>query len=198
MDKFLESASYVFDNQLASIILLSYLIFATYTDIKHMKIYDKFNLSLVVVRILFLFIPLFKVEFRVENIIASLSVFIVLLLFGMIFMHKMGGDIKFLSAFMLFFDFNFMILFMAVSSILNLIYFILVKFYINKKNRSNAESLKSRFICLLTNLTVSPEDEVLKMINAANSSEFKKYKAPFAPFFLISYIILWITYFILK
>ena len=75
MLNFLESASVVFNNPLATSVLLLFLLGATYTDVKYLKIYNKFNLTLVITRIIFLFLPVYAVKFDLGNIVASISVF---------------------------------------------------------------------------------------------------------------------------
>lgn len=199
MEKIFANAQFIFENPLARNVLLIYLIFATYTDIKYMKIYNKFNLSLVLVRVAFIFLPIYAIEFKIENIIASVSIFLFLLIVGMIFMHQMGGDIKFLSAFMMFFDFYFMITFMAIASLLNLMYFavlgvcVFVKKYLNKKYLN--KETKNKLTIYLMEAAISPTEKIENAIDSINKSEVKKYKAPFAPFFLLSYIIMWAMYF---
>lgn len=210
MSIFLESSGYIFDNPVASLVLLIYLMVATYTDVKYLKIYDKFNLSLVVTRIIFLFLPIYNVEFNFDNIIASLVVFFTMLTFAVIFMHKMGGDIKFLTAFMLFFNFKFMLIFMATASLINLVYSLLLRHYLlreqkkvleeNKKeceNNIRIDSLIDRLNYYLIKFMMVKKPTVDELATM-NKKDLNKYKMPFAPFFLISYIILMVSYHIIK
>lgn len=211
MSNFLQESCFIFENPLASTVLLLYLLIATYTDVKYLKIYNKFNLSLVFVRLLFLFLPVYSVGFRFDNIIASLIVFFVMLTFAVIFMHKMGGDIKFLTAFMLFFDVKFMLVFMSIASVLNLIYSIVLKVYLLKEQKKVLEQGKKEcenssiklngFIdklnyCLVKFILVKQPtvDELVVM----TKKDINKYKMPFAPFFLMSYLVLMVTYHIFK
>lgn len=208
MSIFLDSASIIFNNPLATSILLLFLMVATYTDVKYLKIYDKFNLTLVITRIVFLFLPIYAVKFSFENIIASISVFIVMLTFGVIFMHKMGGDIKFLTAFMLFFDFEFMLIFMLIASVVNLLYSIILKQYLLREKKKVLEEnekecdnnirdmrLKDKINYQIVKILMVKQPTVDELINM-NERELKRFKMPFAPFFLTSYVILMVVYYL--
>lgn len=204
MSSFIESASTVFDNNILVLILLGYLIFATYTDIKYLKIYNGFNLSLVLVRILFVFLPIYGLKFNIQNIFASAIVFTIMLTIGVIFMHKMGGDIKFMTAFMLFFDVLFMFVFMAVASIVNLIYSLWLKSYLMKKKKKilkeeseNDIIVKKGIIYKINSLIVKTmivKQPTVNELIEMNENDFRKFKLPFAPFFLISYIFVYFIY----
>ena len=208
MSNFLESASVVFNNPLATSVLLLFLLGATYTDVKYLKIYNKFNLTLVITRIIFLFLPVYAVKFDLGNIVASISVFIIMLTFGVIFMHKMGGDIKFLTAFMLFFNFEFMLIFMTTASVVNLFYSIMLKRYLLKQKKKVIEenqkecdcdiidmSLKDKINYQIVKILMVKQPTVNELVSM-NERELKKFKMPFAPFFLISYIILMVVYYL--
>ena len=133
MNNFNNCLELVFSNTLLSITLLLILLYATYTDIKYLKIYNKFNLLIILIRAIFIFIPNSSLPFTFQNIIASAVAFITFLTMAVIFMHQMGGDIKFIGAFMLFFNFEYMIVFVMISSILSLIYSLLIKLYLKNK-----------------------------------------------------------------
>ena len=210
MSIFLENSAYIFDNPIVSMVLLVYLVVATYTDIKYLKIYDKFNLSLVFTRIIFLFLPVYGVRFSFDNIIASLLVFVTMLAFGVIFMHKMGGDIKFLTAFMLFFNVEFMLIFMTTASVCNLLYSLLLKAYLlkerkkaleeNKKECENSigtNNLLDKFNYYLIKIIMVKQPTVNELVSMSKK-DLNKYKMPFAPFFLISYIVLMVSYHLVK
>ena len=202
MEVFMENSLSIFDNHLLTFVLLCYLLIATYTDLKYLKIYDKFNISLVLVRIIFMFLPVYGLKLSFQNIITSVSVFILLLTIAVILMHKMGGDIKFLTAFMLFFDFKFMIVFMAVASLVNLVYLIVLKKFLLRARKKALEeidkecenskvtmSLKDKINCSVIKLMVVKKPTVEELISI-DEKNFKKYRVPFAPFFLISYVLL--------
>ena len=167
-------------------------------------------MSLVFTRVIFLFLPIYTVKFSIDNIIASAIVFVAMLTFGVIFMHKMGGDIKFLTAFMLFFNFEFMLIFMAIASVLNLIYSLILKTYLLKqqkkvlevnskecKNSIGEDTVLDKINGLIIKLIIVKQptvDEIARM----TKMDINKYKMPFAPFFLMSYVILMISYHIFK
>ena len=122
-------------------------------------------------------------------------------------MHKMGGDIKFLTAFMLFFDLKFMVVFMAIASLINLIYLMILKRYllkarkkaleeINKecKNSKGTMSLKDKINYNIIKLMVVKKPTIEELISI-DEKNFKKYRVPFAPFFLISYVLLVVFYY---
>ncbi|MFI3211311.1 MAG: A24 family peptidase [Peptostreptococcaceae bacterium] len=116
-----ENVGLIIDNKIVLILLVLCFSYATYTDIKEMKIYDKFNLGIIGLRICSVFIGY---SFISSNIMSSLVGFLVLLIPAMVFMHKMGGDIKFLASIGMFFYVEFMILLIALSCIyLSLYYF---------------------------------------------------------------------------
>lgn len=208
MDLFIKDSLSIFNNPLITTILLFYLVVATYTDLKYLKIYDKFNLSLVMVRIVLIFLPEYGLKLSFSNIVASLTTFIVLLTIAVILMHKMGGDIKFLTSFMLFFDVKFMFVFMAIASLVNLIYLVVLKHFLLKKRKKILEeinnecenskerlSLKEKINYGIIGLMMVRQPSVEELISM-NEAEFKKYRVPFAPFFLISYLILFTVYYL--
>lgn len=201
MNNFNNCLDTVFSNTLLSITLLCILLYATYTDIKYLKIYNKFNLLIIFIRVIFIFIPNNSLPFTFQNIIASILAFTTFLTMAVIFMHKMGGDIKFIGAFMLFFNFEYMIVFIMIASILSLIYSISVKAYLkNRKDKllsSNSSNQKKENIALyyivkIFLVKMPKDEEIIEM----EYKDFNKYKLPFAPFFLMSYIITYILYFI--
>lgn len=198
MNNFLNCINTVFSNELLSLVLLLFLIYATYTDVKYLKIYNKFNIFIMLVRVAFIFIPVYTLELTAGNIVASLSAFMIFLTIAMIFMHKMGGDIKFIGAFMLYFNFEYMLVFSAIASVLNGIYCIFLKLYFNyKKKKINSNeynySLKEKILMIFIKISLlrKPSD---KEIESMNYTDINKYKLPFAPFFLMSYIITYIIY----
>ena len=202
MDSFIENSLSVFNNGLLTFVLLTYLLIATYTDLKYMKIYDKFNMSLVAVRVIFMIIPIYTYPLKMGNVMASISIFIIMLTIGVILMHKMGGDIKFITALMLFFDMEFMFIFMAISSLLNLVYLIVLKKILLKerkkvleefddecKNNKENVTLKDKINYNIIKIMMVKQPTVEELISM-NEKDLKKYRVPFAPFFLMSYIIL--------
>lgn len=202
MENFNNYLDIVFSNVLLSVVLLVLLVYATYTDIKYLKIYNKFNLSIIGVRILFMIIPKYQLPFSFQNLIASAIAFLSFLILAMIFMHKMGGDIKFIASFMLFFNFEYMIIFVMISSLLNLIYALSLKMFLRhkqrkindtqKSNKSNRGNIIIYYIIKIFFVKIPKDSELALM----TEKDLNKYKLPFAPFFLMSYIITYILYLI--
>lgn len=208
MELFIENSLSVFNNHLLTLVLLFYLMVATYTDLKYLKIYNKFNISLVLVRVIFIFLPNYGLKLSLDNIIASISTFVILLTIAVILMHKMGGDIKFLTAFMLFFDIRFMVVFMAIASLVNLVYLVILKHYLLKerkkvleefdnecKNNKETMSLKDKVNYNIIKLIAVKQPTVEELLSM-NEKDFKKYRVPFAPFFLVSYLVLVVIYYL--
>lgn len=201
MNNFSNCLDLIFSNTLLSITLLCILFYATYTDIKYLKIYNKFNLLIIFIRVIFIFIPNNSLPFTFQNIIASTVAFTSFLAMAVIFMHKMGGDIKFIGAFMLFFNFEYMIVFVMIASILSLIYSVSVKTYLkNRKDKllgnnnlnQKKENITLYYIVKIFLVKMPKDEEIIEM----EYKDFNKYKLPFAPFFLMSYLITYILYLI--
>ena len=135
-------------------VLFLFFIGATYTDIKSLKIYNKFNLAFLITRIVFIFIPVYGLSLSFSHIFGALIGFTVLIIPAVALMHKMGGDIKFITILGLYLGTPLMILLLLISCITMLIFSFIKK--------------------LIT------KDEV------------KKTLVPFAPFFTISFSIMFI------
>lgn len=196
MDNFNSYSELIFSNKVLSLVLLSLLIYATYTDVKYLKIYNKFNLFIVLVRVIFAFIPVYGLKITMSNIFSSIIAFIIFLVLAVIFMHQMGGDIKFIGAFMLFFNIEYMFIFLMISSVLNMVYTMSLIFFLKKKQISLINGKKSNnniimfYLINLFFLKIPEDSELVKM----TENDFNKYKLPFAPFFLMSYVITYILY----
>lgn len=81
------------------ILLFIYLIGATYTDIKSLKVYDKYNLTFFILFTTYIVLAQFK-SIPIESLsliwhsTGLVVAFFMLLIPAMILMHQMGGDIK--------------------------------------------------------------------------------------------------------
>lgn len=198
MNNFNNYLDIIFSNKLLSVTLLLMLLYATYTDIKYLKIYNKFNLGIVGVRLIFAFLPMYGLKLTTQNLIASFLAFMIFLILAMIFMHKMGGDIKFIGAFMLFFNFEYMLVFIMIASILNMVYALILKTYLKLKqkklntSKDYKEDVILYYLVKLFIVKLPKNSELISM----DEKDFNKYKLPFAPFFLMSYIITYILYLI--
>lgn len=136
-------------------VLLLFFAVATYTDIKSLKIYDKFNIVFLITRIIFIFIPTYNLPFNMSHFFGGLIGFLVLIVPAIALMHKMGGDIKFITVLGLYLGIPLTVLLLFISCITMLI-FSLIKKIITK-------------------------------------GDVKKVLVPFAPFFSISFIMMFIS-----
>lgn len=112
----------VYENPYILVILSIFLLIATYTDIKEMKIPNKLNLAFFAVRLLI--IPL--MGFRLSDIGGAITAFIVLMIPAMIKMHKMGGDIKFLTVLGLYIGFSLVPVFIITTCVVALLWCLLI------------------------------------------------------------------------
>lgn len=106
------------DNIYLFIILNIFFIIATYTDIKYMKIYDKFNLVMLITRVITFFIWGFSFQY----LLGGLLIFIVFLAGAIATKAKIGGDIKFGGNIGLWIGFMPSVFVMLLTIIVNLIY----------------------------------------------------------------------------
>ena len=123
----------LFDNNLVVILLLVFLGIATYTDIKSLKIYNKFNLVFLITRIILIFIPTYGLKLGINNIGGALFGFLILFIPAMVKMHKMAGDIKFITVFGLYLGFPLTIVLMSLSCISMLIFSFIRKIVTKKE-----------------------------------------------------------------
>ena len=81
----------VVDNNILLILLNIFFLIATITDIKFMKIFDVFNLIMLITRIVTFFI----FGFSFTYLIGGILIFMTLLIGALITKAQIGGDIKF-------------------------------------------------------------------------------------------------------
>lgn len=81
---------HLYGNPLVAIIFTAFLVIATYTDMRHMKIPDKLNGAFFISRLVV--IP--WIGFSIWDVVGAIVCFIALLIPAMVKMQKMGGDIK--------------------------------------------------------------------------------------------------------
>lgn len=86
-----------FNNGLVVAILLSAFMYASYTDIMEYKIYDKFNFLLLSARLPLVFIPVYGLPIKITSYLGGIVAVIALLIPAVVFLQKMGGDIKFMG-----------------------------------------------------------------------------------------------------
>ena len=99
-------------------ILNVFFVIATYTDIKVMKIYDKFNIAMFLTRIVTFFIFGFSFQYLVGGVL----MFSCLLLGALMTNARIGGDIKFAGNIGLFLGFMPSICVLVIALIINLIF----------------------------------------------------------------------------
>ena len=97
---------------------------------------------------------------------------------------------------MLFFNFEYMLFFIMFASILNTIYALILKVYLKSKKRKlitrngYRDNFVLYYIVKFFFVKLPKDTELVDM----DEKDFNKYKLPFAPFFLMSYIITYILY----
>ena len=100
------------------ILLNVFFIIASFTDIKWMKIFDKFNIVMLITRIITFFI----FGFSFQYLIGGILMFSCLLLGALLTNARIGGDIKFSGNIGLWLGFMPSILVLVFSLIINLIF----------------------------------------------------------------------------
>lgn len=165
------------DQNIILILLLNaFMIFATYTDIKSMKIYNKFNIVMLVTRIIS-FIVLFSMnQITLLEIgmfvLGAIIMFLAFLIPAMITLDSIGGDIKFAFNVGLWVGTHGGLLIAVIASITNFLFRI---FFVGKDQ-------KDPYMKIFLNVPVF----------------FKAKKVvPLGPFFYLGYLILLGLYFII-
>ncbi|MFE8095546.1 prepilin peptidase [Bacillus toyonensis] len=115
-------------------ILFLFLFIATYTDLKNMKIYDKFNAVFFATRLLIIILP-FGITYQWTHLIGGLIGGLFLLIPAMVLMHKMGGDIKFMFIFGMYLGGYYTIVLLLLSCLIHFIYSIVSIFIFKKQNK---------------------------------------------------------------
>lgn len=123
----------IFNNYLLLVVMSLFFIGATYTDIKSLKIYNKFNLAFLITRIIFIFIPNYNLSFGLTHIGGAIIGFLVLTIPAVALMHKMGGDIKFITVLGLYLGTPLTIVLLVLSCVTMLIYSFIKKITTNKE-----------------------------------------------------------------
>ena len=85
-----------FNNTFIVIFLLTIFMYATYTDTLYYKIYDKFNIFLIICRVIFSIVPYYRLPLSFDHIFAGILGMVILIIPAVMYMQKMGGDIKFI------------------------------------------------------------------------------------------------------
>lgn len=141
-----------YTNYYVAIFLLIMFLIASYTDLKTMKIYNKFNIVFLCTYVVYFFIP---APIGLGMNFSALGLSIVGGIIGMLFllipavalMHQMGGDIKFIGVVGLFIGAYNIFVLMIIACITNLIYFI-VNIYLLKRSKKESNKPFAPFLCL--------------------------------------------------
>lgn len=170
----------LFSNWPEIILLNIFFIIATYTDCKSYKIYDKFNLLMLVTRIiyfiiLFIFFPeQISIYYILSCIFGAIIMALAFLIPAMITMDSIGGDIKFAFNIGLWAGIIPALFLTLIASITNVIYRVVF-------------------------VSDDKKDFYLKNIMNKIYIPFKaSSKLPLAPFFYFGYIMLFITFLIIR
>lgn len=129
----------IYDNPLVFGVIILFLLFSSYTDLKYLKIYNKSNLAFLMVRIIFIFIPVFNLNFNIQTIIGGILGAGFLMVPAMKLMYNMGGDIKLLGVLGLYLGGYNITLLLALSCITMLL-FSLIRKIITKKELKNLDT----------------------------------------------------------
>lgn len=133
LQEFQNNLALIFNNPVVIIIISLFLFIATYTDIKHRKIYNNLNIAFLISRIVLIFIPIYGFSLTLSQIIGSIAGVLILLIPAIHFMQKMGGDIKFVFVLGLYLGIDITFLFLALSFILEMLYALIIKITTKKE-----------------------------------------------------------------
>lgn len=134
-----EELARVYDNPLVFGIIILFLLFSSYTDLKYLKIYNKSNLAFLIVRIILIFIPTYTLGFNFQTILGGILGAGFLMVPAMKLMYNMGGDIKLLGVLGLYIGGYNITLLLALSCITMLI-FSFIRKIITKKELKNLDT----------------------------------------------------------
>lgn len=114
----LETFDRLYSEPLILIPLTLFLLIATWTDIKTLKIPNKLNGAFFLVRLLL--IPF--IGFGINEVVGAFFAFFLMMIPAMIMMHKMGGDIKCLTVVGLYVGIGIVPMYLIVTCALFLLY----------------------------------------------------------------------------
>ncbi len=118
----------VYKDLLTVVLLMIYLLIASYYDIKERRIPNKLNLFFLIIRLML--IPLIGI--KKENFLGAIMMFLVFFIPSFITLHKMAGDIKMAFVIGLYLSVKPSIMIIGVSLLLSLSY-IAVNFIIKRE-----------------------------------------------------------------
>lgn len=121
--KGLESFSTIASFPILLVMLLVFLGYATYTDLKHLKIYNKFNGVVALINIgIFVVLPAMdgNVKLALIHLLGGLIGFLALLIPSVATGFQMAGDIKFVGGFALAIGAYAVVPFILTASVINI------------------------------------------------------------------------------
>ena len=142
-----QEISPLFDNGLLVAFLLSAFMYASYTDMMEYKIYDKFNLFLMAARLVFCFIPVYGKMITLDSYLGGIIGMLVLLIPAVVFLQKMGGDIKFIGVIGTYLGSG-LTIFMLVLGCAYMLIFSLIRKIITKKEVKKLKTPMAPFFSL--------------------------------------------------
>lgn len=131
IEKLLNNYIEVFKNPLVLIIMLCFLSYSTYTDLKNKKIYTVSNGLFLLCRIILIFIPVYNLKFNLNSLLGGIGVWLLMIIPAIIVMAKMGGDIKLGIVLGLYLGLDLSLIFLILTVIISIIH-LGIKIYIKK------------------------------------------------------------------
>lgn len=170
----------IFTNPLALGIIILFLFLSSYTDIKYLKVYNKYTFLFFILRIVIAFSPVYPYKLGMNYILGSFIGMLIIIIPAIITMQKMGGDIKFITVLGLYTGAPIIILILFLTCFTSLAFILLKKIIIKDENLINKRNL-------------SIED-----IRTKNKLEkLKNGFIPYVPFFNLSFMIIMAYYYLI-
>lgn len=183
----------LFSNPVLVTTLMMFLAFATYTDIKSLKIYDKFNIVFLIVRIIFIFIPIYGIGLTPSHLLGAIAGCLFLFIPAFILLHKMGGDIKFLSILGLYLGVYLTVFLLLISCITMLLFSVIRIIYRKlkyKKPKEETDEVEKIDVPFVLKVATYISNRAIIMNKLRQNDEL----TPFAPFFALSFVIMFIIF----
>ncbi|MFJ8531402.1 prepilin peptidase [Bacillus sp. NPDC094106] len=134
-------------------IILGFLLVATYTDLKNMKIYHKFNMVFLLTRFALIIVP-FGISYQWTHVFGGLIGFVFLLIPAMALMHKMGGDIRFMGILGMYLGGYYTIVLLFISCAIHFVYSMVTIFMLKREGKKTMVPFAPFFLIAYTMLTL--------------------------------------------
>lgn len=174
----IDSFSLIINNNVTICIIILFLLFSSYTDIKELKIYDKSTIAFLIIRVILIFIPQYNLPFMLTHLLGGLFGFLIFLIPAMICLLPMGGDIKLMGVLGMYLGLPTMVIFLFILCISSLIYMPTNRAIIYIKNKKRKEN----------NIKVEINKNKEWSIEDRKKKVSKGLLIPLCPFFLFSFI----------